>query len=143
MSNPWIEHVRKFAKDNEVSYACAISMSECKESYIRPSKIQGETLSSAKTKYRGALKKWEIEFMPKLTTFQRQAENGDKQALAKLERTKEQGRKHLSKIKKLEEILKLFAEEEEKKKREAIPKQKQAKKQEPMKKSSNRTKLPN
>ena len=33
MSNKWIEHVKDFAKQNSVSYGCAISMPECKASY--------------------------------------------------------------------------------------------------------------
>ena len=38
MSNPWIEHVKDFAKRNNVSYGCAISMSECKSSYAKTDK---------------------------------------------------------------------------------------------------------
>lgn len=128
MTNSWIEHVKKYAKDNNISYACALSMPEVKKTYVRPSIIQGETLSSAKTKYRGALKKWEIEFIPKITTFQRQSESGNKQALEKLERTKEIGRKHLAKVQKLEGILKLFEEEAKKKKTLVENKKKTAKK---------------
>ena len=30
-SNPWVEHVRKYAKENNVSYGCAIS--EAKKTY--------------------------------------------------------------------------------------------------------------
>jgi len=33
VNNPWIEHVRNFAKANNVSYLCAITMPECKASY--------------------------------------------------------------------------------------------------------------
>ena len=33
MPNRWVEHVRKFASDNSLSYACALSKPECKESY--------------------------------------------------------------------------------------------------------------
>ena len=25
MSNPWVEHVKKFAKDNNITYMCAIT----------------------------------------------------------------------------------------------------------------------
>ena len=35
MSNPWITHVKEFAKRNNVSYGCAISMPECKNNYIQ------------------------------------------------------------------------------------------------------------
>lgn len=32
-SNPWVIHVKKWSKDNNVSYGCAISMPECKDAY--------------------------------------------------------------------------------------------------------------
>ena len=33
MPNKWIEHVRKFSRENNISYGCAISDSRCKASY--------------------------------------------------------------------------------------------------------------
>lgn len=33
MSNPWVEHVKKYAKDNNISYACAVS--QAKASYVK------------------------------------------------------------------------------------------------------------
>ena len=33
MTNKWIEHVKTFSKKNNISYACALSMPQCKESY--------------------------------------------------------------------------------------------------------------
>jgi hypothetical protein len=33
MPNAWIEHIKQFSKDNNVSYGCALSMPECKDSY--------------------------------------------------------------------------------------------------------------
>lgn len=36
MPNAWIAHVKKYALDNGVSYGCAMTMTECKESYRRP-----------------------------------------------------------------------------------------------------------
>jgi small-conductance mechanosensitive channel len=36
MTNPWIEHVRKYAKDNNITYMCAIT--EAKESYQKVDK---------------------------------------------------------------------------------------------------------
>ncbi len=33
MPNAWVTHVKKFAANNNVSYSCAISMPECKQSY--------------------------------------------------------------------------------------------------------------
>ncbi len=32
MPNAWVEHIKKYAKDNNVSYGCALSMPDCKES---------------------------------------------------------------------------------------------------------------
>ena len=31
--NKWVEHIRKYAKDNKVSYGCALGMPECRASY--------------------------------------------------------------------------------------------------------------
>ena len=36
MVNAWIEHVRKYARDNNVSYGCAVS--EAKASYAKASR---------------------------------------------------------------------------------------------------------
>ena len=33
MPNAWVEHVKKFAKENNETYGCAISNPKCKESY--------------------------------------------------------------------------------------------------------------
>ena len=33
MPNKWVEHVRQFAKENGLSYGCALSTAECRESY--------------------------------------------------------------------------------------------------------------
>lgn len=35
MANAWVEHVRKFASKNGISYGCAVSDPECKASYHR------------------------------------------------------------------------------------------------------------
>jgi Holliday junction resolvase RusA-like endonuclease len=39
--NAWIEHVRKYAKDNNISYACAIS--KAKETYVKKEKTSAIT----------------------------------------------------------------------------------------------------
>jgi len=36
MPNAWIQHVKKFARDNNMAYACAISDPRCKSSYKKP-----------------------------------------------------------------------------------------------------------
>ena len=33
MPNAWIEHVKEWSKENNLSYGCAISKPECKEAY--------------------------------------------------------------------------------------------------------------
>ncbi len=35
-NNPWIEHVKKYAKDNNIAYGCAISMA--KDTYVKKDK---------------------------------------------------------------------------------------------------------
>ena len=37
MTNLWIEHIKKYAKDNNLSYGCALSNPECKNSYVKGS----------------------------------------------------------------------------------------------------------
>ena len=36
MPNKWIEHVKKFSRENNMSYGCAISDPRCKSSYKQP-----------------------------------------------------------------------------------------------------------
>ena len=41
MSNPWVEHVKKYAKDNNITYMCAIT--EASKTYKKPqSKLQSK-----------------------------------------------------------------------------------------------------
>ena len=37
MSNPWVEHIKKYAKANNISYGCALSTPECKNTYSKAS----------------------------------------------------------------------------------------------------------
>ena len=37
MTNSWIEHIRKYAKDNNLSYGCALSSPDCKNTYNKTS----------------------------------------------------------------------------------------------------------
>ena len=40
MPNAWVTHVKTFAANSNVSYSCAISMPECKQSYKKePTKV--------------------------------------------------------------------------------------------------------
>ena len=39
MSNEWIEHVKQFARENNLSYGCATSDARCKASYKPKHKI--------------------------------------------------------------------------------------------------------
>ena len=40
MSNPWIKHVKKYASDHNISYGCAISHPDCKNTYVRQDPIE-------------------------------------------------------------------------------------------------------
>ena len=42
MSNPWVNHIRAFAAKNNVSYACAISIPACRESYHKSKGAKAE-----------------------------------------------------------------------------------------------------
>ena len=35
MPNAWVEHIKKYAKDNILSYVCALSTPECKNTYVK------------------------------------------------------------------------------------------------------------
>ncbi len=34
MPNAWVEHVRQYAKENNLSYGRALSMPDCKNTYV-------------------------------------------------------------------------------------------------------------
>jgi hypothetical protein len=40
--NPWVEHVKKIAKEKGISYMCAVSLPETKKSYQQPTKPKPE-----------------------------------------------------------------------------------------------------
>ena len=50
MVNKWIEHIRKYAKDNNLSYGCALSDPKCKSSYIKttPTPVKSKVKPSPK-----------------------------------------------------------------------------------------------
>ena len=52
MPNAWVEHTRKFAKDNNMSYACAVSDPKNKSSYHaqKPAKAKAPTKAKAPAK---------------------------------------------------------------------------------------------
>ena len=35
MANSWVEHIKKWAKDNNSTYGCALSNPRCKEEYAK------------------------------------------------------------------------------------------------------------
>ena len=35
MPNAWIEHIKKYAKDNNLSYGCALSSPGCQNTYVK------------------------------------------------------------------------------------------------------------
>ena len=40
MPKAWVTHVKQFAADNNLSYGCALSKSECKDSYKKTTKTK-------------------------------------------------------------------------------------------------------
>lgn len=46
--NPWVEHVKKYAKEHNISYLCAVSMA--KDSYKAPTKVKPEGKRALKEK---------------------------------------------------------------------------------------------
>jgi len=40
MPNAWIEHIKKFSKENNTTFACALSNPKTKETYKKPSQTQ-------------------------------------------------------------------------------------------------------
>jgi hypothetical protein len=55
MPNAWVEHIKKYAKYNNGSYGCALSMPDCKNSYkkTKESKTKETKINESKpyTKY--------------------------------------------------------------------------------------------
>ena len=49
-SNKWIDHIKKFAKENNISYGCALSDQECKNSYKKMKEEKYARLISAQTR---------------------------------------------------------------------------------------------
>ncbi len=60
MSNPWVEHVRKYAKENNISYMCAIT--EASKTYKKAKDIK---LKSTPKKTPKAQPKAELKASPK------------------------------------------------------------------------------
>ena len=50
MANAWVEHIKKYAKDNNVSYGCALSMPDCKASYQKTKESKPTTKESKEIK---------------------------------------------------------------------------------------------
>jgi hypothetical protein len=53
MANSWIDHIRKYASDNKMTYSCALSDPRCKEEY---NKSKNKKLSSEVLKKIGKIK---------------------------------------------------------------------------------------
>ena len=49
MSNSWIEHVKKFAKDNNLSYGCALTDAKCKSAYNKQPLSKSKKKTDCKT----------------------------------------------------------------------------------------------
>ena len=49
MTNKWIEHVKKYAKDNNLSYGCAFTCPNLKKDYIPVVKLSKKEKEEKKT----------------------------------------------------------------------------------------------
>ena len=60
-NNSWITHIKNFARSHNTSYACALSMPACKNSYRvskkQPSQAQKDEQKSIREQARTILKK--------------------------------------------------------------------------------------
>jgi hypothetical protein len=45
MVNEWVDHIRAFAKKNNIAYACALSNPKCRASY-KPKKLSAKMILS-------------------------------------------------------------------------------------------------
>ena len=43
MANSWVEHIKKFAKDNNITYGCALSDPRCKADYAKSKVKKGSS----------------------------------------------------------------------------------------------------
>jgi hypothetical protein len=50
MSNSWIQHVKEYAKKNNVSYGCALSQPDIKDGYIPVKKISKKQMLEDRNK---------------------------------------------------------------------------------------------
>jgi hypothetical protein len=69
MVNNWIKHVKKYAEENNISYACAISNPDCKKNYNKVEKPKKLKTRFNKKELELKNKMWGDEFIkqhPKL-----------------------------------------------------------------------------
>lgn len=60
MTNPWVEHVRKYAKENNITYMCAIT--EAKASYQKVDKKERDKQKTEEL-YKGFLKRFKKQYL--------------------------------------------------------------------------------
>ena len=51
MTNPWVQHVKQFAKENKKAYGCSISDPACTASYTKVVKISKKQKRDERNKY--------------------------------------------------------------------------------------------
>jgi len=51
MTNPWVQHVKQFAKENNKAYVCSISDPACTASYTKVVKISKKQKRDERNKY--------------------------------------------------------------------------------------------
>jgi len=61
MPNNWINHVKKYAAENGISYSCALSHPDCKNSYKKVEKEKVKIMK--KSEFLDKIKEWGDEFI--------------------------------------------------------------------------------
>jgi hypothetical protein len=82
MPNAWVNHVKQFAAANKTTYGCALSMSECKNSY--KSKKEPKTKESKEIKETKAYTKYDKPIGPVKPAAPAPKKNLDKSTIKKM-----------------------------------------------------------
>ena len=66
MSNPWLKHVKDYAEKNNISYACALSLKQCRETYKSKDDINKDQIKKVAEKFVDELRKMQDRDKPLL-----------------------------------------------------------------------------
>jgi hypothetical protein len=104
----WINHIRKFAKDNNITYSCALSNPECSKSYqaIKNKKVETKKETQVTNKPKDDIK---IRATPiKQTTDEELIENWDDPYLGYIVYNTDLGRKFENLISKKKQVIDVY-----------------------------------